>query len=133
MLRICPARTPRHLDGVTAPTDRVLICRAGVDFSSDGVSTYGPWEVADLIPHPTRLLAAYRAPDAPIRTSGCATTVQDPLLIWIARGGIVTEYAAPVDGCGDPQRAAATAYRAAVRAPLVDIDTGQPGYRPGKE
>jgi hypothetical protein len=130
VLALCPAATPRHLDAVVAPTDRVLICRAGVHLSTDGITSYGPWELASHIPRPARLVAAYRAADAPMRTSGCPAGADDPLLIWIDRGGSVHAYYAPVDGCGSPQAAAATAYRSATRETILSIDTGQPGYRP---
>jgi hypothetical protein len=130
ILAICPAVTPRHLDAIVAPTDRVLICRAGIHLSSDGITSYGPWELASRIPRPARLVAAYRAPDAPVRTSGCPAGAEDPLLIWIDRGGSVHAYAAPVDGCGAPQAAAATAYRTATREAILGVDTGEPGYRP---
>jgi len=130
VLALCPAVTPRHLDAIVAPTDRVRICRAGVHLSSDGITSYGPWELASRVPRPARLVAAYRAADAPIRTSGCPAGAQDPLLVWIDRGGSVHAYAAPVDGCGAPQAAAATAYRTATRESLLAVDTGAPGYRP---
>jgi hypothetical protein len=129
-LAICPAVTPHHLDGVVTPGDRVLICRAGIRRASDGLTSYGPWELAASVPRPARLVAAYRTPDAPIRTSGCPAGAQDPLLIWIDRGGSVHAYYAPVDGCGSPQAAAAAAYRTAPRDTILEIDTGEPGYRP---
>lgn len=130
ILALCPAVTPHHLDAIVAPTDRVLICRAGIHLSSDGITSYGPWELASRVPRPRRLVAAYRVADAPIRTSGCPAGAQDPLLIWIDRSGIVRAYAAPVDGCGAPQDAAATAYRTATREAILGVDTGEPGYVP---
>lgn len=111
----------------------MLICRAGVNLPSDGITSYGPWEIASRIPRPSRLIAAYRAPDAARQTTGCPDSAQDPLLIWVDRGGVTSSYHAPVDGCGDPQLAAATAYRTVTREVLLGVDTGEPGYRPGKE
>jgi hypothetical protein len=130
ILAICPATTARHLDQVVAPTDRVLICRAGVNLSSDGITSYGPWELASSVPRPARLVRAYRVADAPRQTTGCPAGAQDPLLIWVDRGGVVRSYYAPVDGCGDPQAAAATLYRTATREAILGVDTGAPGYRP---
>jgi hypothetical protein len=130
ILAVCPAVTPHHLHGVVTPADRVLICRAGIHLASDGLTSYGPWELASRVPRPARLLAAYRSADAPVRPSGCPAGAEDPLLIWIDRAGDVRAYYAPVDGCGHPQAAAATAYRTATRETLVEIDTGRPGYHP---
>ena len=131
IVRFCPPMVGAHLDGVVAPIDRVYVCRSDVRFDTDGVSTYGPWQVAYLLPHPGPVLAAYAKPDATARpVAECGDRIVDPLLIWVDRGDDVSAYYAPVDGCGAPTRGAATAYRTADRTIVADVDTGVPGYQP---
>ncbi len=131
VLAVCPPVPARHLDGIVAPTDTVSICRAGVSMGTDGLTSYGPWQTAVVVPHPAALITAYRRPDARIHAGACTMLAADPLLIWIDRGGDVTSYYAPVDGCGAPTRPAAAAYARAGRDAdsLWSIDTGDPSYR----
>jgi hypothetical protein len=130
VLRYCEPRVGTHFDGVAAPTDRVYVCAAGVHLPSDGVSSYGPWELAYLLPHPQRLLDAYARPNVKQKPyADCGSGVADPLLVWVDRGGVVTAYYAPFDGCGVPSRAAARAYREAERTVVASVDTGGPAYR----
>lgn len=127
----CPPMVGAHLDAVVSPLDRVYVCRSDVTLATDGITTYGPWQIAYELPHPDALLAAYSAPDArALPSATCGARILDPLIIWVDRGGAVSAYYAPVDGCGAPTRAAATAYRTAQRLVVADVDTGAPGYAP---
>jgi hypothetical protein len=131
IVAFCPPMVGAHLDGVVSPVDRVYVCRADVDLDTDGISTYGPWQIAYRIDHPEHLLAAYSVADAVARPSSeCGARIVDPLIIWVDRGGAVSAYYAPVDGCGAPIPSAVNAYRTAARIAVADVDTGAPGYAP---
>ncbi len=123
----CPLVSPVHYGGYWIPVDEVYICRADGHHDTDGVSTYGPWEMSYRIPHPESLLRAYRAPDARAENPLlCPHDFQDPLLVWVHHNGVTTAYYAPVDGCGSPSAAARDAYSAAKRIPLIAVDRGAP-------
>ena len=127
ILASCPLVSPVHYTGYWIPVDEVYICRADGHRDTDGVSTYGPWEMSYRIPQPQALLRAYRAPDA--RATDpllCSNTLQDPLLVWVHHNGVTTAYYAPVDGCGNPTPAARDAYSAAKRDALIAVDRGAP-------
>ena len=127
VLASCPLVAPEHYDGYWIPVDEVYICRADGHHDTDGVSTYGPWETSYRIPHPAALLRAYRAPNA--RSSDpaqCTHDFQDPLLVWVHHDGVTSAYYAPVDGCGNPSKAAHDAYYAAPRDALISVDRGAP-------
>jgi hypothetical protein len=127
ILASCPLVAPEHYDGYWIPVDEVYICRADGHHDTDGVSTYGPWETSYRIPHPEALLSAYRAPNE--RSSNallCPHEFQDPLLVWVHHNGVTEAYYAPVDGCGDPSKAARDAYTAAKRVALIAVDRGAP-------
>jgi hypothetical protein len=127
ILASCPLLSPEHYDGYWIPVDEVYICRADGHHDTDGVSTYGPWETSYRIRHPEALLRAYRAPNA--RSSDpllCSHDFQDPLLVWVHHNGVTTAYYAPVDGCGNPAKAARDAYTSAGRDALITVDRGAP-------
>jgi hypothetical protein len=127
VLASCPLVSPVHYDGYWIPVDEVYICRADGHRDTDGVSTYGPWEMSYRIPYPQALLRAYRAPDA--RATDpllCPHAFQDPLLVWVHHNGVTTAYYAPVDGCGNPTQAAHDAYFAVGRDALIAVDRGAP-------
>jgi hypothetical protein len=127
ILASCPLLSPVHYDGYWIPVDEVYICRADGHHDTDGVSTYGPWETSYRIPHPEALLRAYRTPNArSIDAELCPRDFQDPLLVWVHHNGVTTAYYAPVDGCGDPSKAARDAYDSADRIALITIDRGAP-------
>jgi hypothetical protein len=127
----CPPMVGQHLDTVVSPVDEVFACRANVRMDTDGVSSYGPWQVAYRLSRPAALLEAYAAPNAPRDPDvRCSFRIVDPLIVWVDRGGVVSAYYAPVDDCGAPTIAAANAYRTTRRDVLADIDTGYPGYQP---
>jgi len=123
----CPLLSPVHYDGYWLPVDEVFICRADEQHDTDGVTTYGPWETSYRIPHPEALLRAYRAPNARLSDPAlCPMAYQDPLLVWVHHNGVTAAYYAPVDGCGDPSKAAREAYDSAGRVPLITVDRGAP-------
>ena len=127
ILASCPLVSPQHYDGYWIPVDEVYICRADGHHDTDGVSTYGPWETSYRIPHPAALLRAYRAPNARVEDPlNCPRDFQDPLLVWVHHDGVTTAYYAPVNGCGDPSRAAQDSYDNATRLPLITVDRGAP-------
>jgi len=127
VLASCPLLAPQHYDGYWIPVDEVYICRADIHHDTDGVSTYGPWEMSYRIPHPEALLRAYRAPNARLAPAAqCPRDFQDPLLVWVHHNGVTSAYYAPVDGCGNPSRAARDAYDAAKRIALIAVDRGAP-------
>ena len=127
ILASCPLVSPVHYGGYWIPVDEVYICRADGHRDTDGVSTYGPWEMSYRIPHPQALLRAYRAPNARAKNPLlCPHTFQDPLLVWVHHNGVTTAYYAPVDGCGNPTREAHDAYFAVERDALIAVDRGAP-------
>jgi len=127
ILASCPLVAPTHFDGYWLPVDEVYICRADGHHDTDGVSTYGPWETSYRIPHPAALLRAYRAPNARLSDPrSCPIDFPDPLLVWVHHNGVTAAYYAPVDGCGDPSKAARNAYDSAERIPLITVDRGAP-------
>jgi len=131
IVQYCPGYVPQHLGGPISPIDRVYVCRADVRIASDGVSTFGPWQVVYRLRHPDALIAAYGRPDAIAKPRGsCGSVIADPLIIWVYRAGAALPYRAPVDACGAPTAAAAKAYRTASREAVIGVDTGSPGYRP---
>ena len=131
IVQYCPGYVPQHLGGPISPIDRVYACRADVRIASDGMTTFGPWQVVYRLPHPDRLVAAYGKPDAAARShAACGSKIVDPLIVWVYRAGSATPYRAPVDGCGAPTAAAAKAYRTASRVAVVGVDTGAPDYKP---
>jgi hypothetical protein len=131
IVAFCPPMVGAHLDGVVSPVDTVYLCRTGVSLATDGATTYGPWQMAYELPHPEKLLAVYATPDSiALPADQCAPKIVDPLIVWVDRGGTVSAYYAPVDGCGAPIRQAVDAYRRADRLPVAGVDTGAPGYAP---
>lgn len=131
IVRFCPPMVGAHFGGVVGPLDRVYACSTNVSLPSDGITTYGPWQIAYLLPHPRALLRAYAAPNAVARPAGqCGTVIVDPLMVWVDRGGDFTAYYAPVDGCGAPTIAAAKAFHDSRRIVVADADTGAPLYNP---
>ena len=126
----CPLVAPEHYDGYLLPVDEVYICRADGHHDTDGVSTYGPWETSYRIPHPEALLQAYRQPNGRVADpSDCTGKLEDPLLVWVHHNGVTSAYYAPVDGCGNPSKAARDAYEAAKRVPLISVDRGKPASK----
>jgi len=127
IVRYCPPMVGAHFGGVVGPLDRVYACRPDVQLATDGITTYGPWQIAYLLPHPDALLRAYAKPNAPAQPpSRCGAVIVDPLMIWVDRAGDYSAYYAPVDGCGAPTSAAARAYRTAERTVVADVDMGAP-------
>jgi hypothetical protein len=127
----CPPMVGQHLDAVVSPVDLVYSCRSDIRMDTDGLSSYGPWQVAFQLSQPSALLTAYAAPNAPSDPRvRCPFRIVDPLIVWVDRGGVVSAYYAPVDRCGVPTTAAANAYRTARRDVVADVDTGAPGYQP---
>lgn len=126
VLAYCPLVDAVHYSGYPLVVDEVYICRGDGHQDSDGVTTYGPWESASRIDHPAALLEAYGRPDARATPGVCTNFGRDPLIVWVHRNGVTSAYYAPVDGCGNPSRAAAAAYREAKRTLLVDVDRGAP-------
>ena len=127
ILAYCPAVDAIHFDRLPIEADFVYICRGDGHHSSDGVSTYGPWQQAFLVTDPAAILAAYAAPDAPLAEHPCPAIAGDPLIIWVHRGGVATAYYAPVDECGQPQAAAAAIYEQIARHVVADVDAGTLG------
>ena len=127
VLNYCPLLDAVHYSGYPLPVDEVYICRGDGRHSTDGISSYGPWETAWHIEHPEKLLLAYRTADATKSRTVCRYSFpSDPLIVWVHRNGVTTAYYAPVDGCGSPSRAAATAYAHAQRTLLIAVDRGAP-------
>ncbi|MEO6532487.1 MAG: hypothetical protein ABIO06_02820 [Pseudolysinimonas sp.] len=126
VLAFCPLLDAVHYSGYPLVIDKVYICRGDEERATDGVSTYGPWEVAYRIDHPDALLAAYRAPDALKAPKVCGHFPSDPLTIWVRHDGATKAYYAPVDACGNPSDAATSAYENAKRTLLVEVDRGAP-------
>jgi hypothetical protein len=127
VLASCPLVGPVHYDGYWIPVDEVYICRADGHHDTDGVSTYGPWETSYRIPHPAALLHAYRVPNARSTDAQfCPHDFSDPLLVWVHHNGVTSAYYAPVDGCGNPSKAARDAYLEADRIALIAVDRGAP-------
>ena len=127
VLAYCPLVDAEHDEAYWLPVDKVYICRADGHHDTDGVSTYGPWETAYLIPDPEALLRAYRVPNARAGDPAqCPHGSQDPLIVWVHHNGVTTAYYAPVDRCGNPSKAARDAYTTAKRIELVTVDRGAP-------
>lgn len=131
VLAYCPVEDAEHYSGYPLPVDEVYICRADGSKVTDGVSTSGPWESAYRVTDPAALLTAYRVPDAHANGRRCGPFPADPLIIWVHRNGVTKAYYAPVNGCGFPVAAAATAYQEAKRVLLVEVDHGATGDSPG--
>lgn len=126
VLDYCPAVQAVHYAGFVAPYEFVYACRAGEHRPSDGVTTYGSWQVAYRIVNPHSLLEVYAAPNATRSVGPCPDYVADPLILWVHERGTVVAIYAPVDECGFPRDDAVTAYANADRHVLVEFDQGVP-------
>ncbi len=126
VLDFCPAMEAVHFEGFVAPYEFVYACRAGEHRASDGVTTYGAWEVAYRIADPHELLRVYAIPNDARSVGPCPTYVADPLILWVHAKGTVEAIYAPVDECGFPRDDASIAYATAERRVLVEIDQGAP-------
>jgi hypothetical protein len=126
VLEYCPAMAAVHFEGFVAPYEFVYACRAGEHRASDGVTTYGAWEVAYRIADPHELLRVYAIPSDTRRVGPCPTYLADPLILWVHAQGTVEAIYAPVDECGFPRDDASIAYATAERRVLVEVDQGAP-------
>ena len=126
VLEFCPNQQADHFPGFVAPYEFVYACRAGEHRPSDGVTTWGSWQVAYRIVDPHPLLEVYSTPNETRSVGPCPDYVADPLILWVHERGTVVAIYAPVDGCGFPQAEAITAYANADRRVLVEFDQGVP-------
>ena len=126
VLEYCPSQQAIHLPGFVGPYDFVYACRAGEHRPSDGVTTYGDWQVAYRIVNPHSLLEVYATPNQTRKVGPCPDYLADPLILWVHERGTVVAVYAPVDECGFPQDDAVTAYATADRHVLVEFDQGVP-------
>jgi hypothetical protein len=126
VLDYCPEMQAEHYPGFVAPYEFVYACRAGEHRPSDGVTTYGDWQVAYRIMNPHSLLEVYATPNETRNVGPCPDYVADPLILWVHERGTVVAIYAPVDECGFPQDDAVTAYATADRHVLVEFDQGVP-------
>jgi hypothetical protein len=126
VLAYCPSQQAIHLPGFVGPYDAVYACRAGEHRPSDGVTTYGDWQVAYRIMNPHTLLQVYAAPNDTRSVGPCPDYVADPLILWVHERGTVVAIYAPVDECGFPRDDAVAAYAGAGRHVLVEFDQGVP-------
>ena len=126
VLAYCPSMQATHYRRYVASYEFVYACRAGEHRPSDGVTTYGDWQVAYLIMNPQELLQVYATPNLTRQVGPCPDYVADPLILWVHERGTVVAIYAPVDECGFPQDDAVTAYATAERHVLVEFDQGMP-------
>ncbi|MEO5921174.1 MAG: hypothetical protein ABIQ01_08535 [Pseudolysinimonas sp.] len=126
VLDYCPDVPVVHYPGIVAPYEFVYACRAGEHRPSDGVTTYGSWQVAYRIVDPHSLLEVYSLPNDTRRGGACPDHLADPLILWVHERGTVVAIYAPVDECGFPRDDAVTAYANADRHVLVEFDQGVP-------
>ena len=70
---------------------------------SDGVTTYGSWQVAYRIADPHELLEVYAIPNDTRSVGPCPDYLADPLILWVHAQGTVEAIYAPVDECGFPR------------------------------
>ncbi len=126
VLEYCPAMEAVHFEGFVAPYEFVYACRAGENRASDGVTTYGSWQVAYRIADPHELLEVYASPNATRRVGPCPSYPADPLILWVHGHGTIEAVYAPVDECGFPSDDAVTAYANADRRVIVEFDQGAP-------
>jgi hypothetical protein len=124
VLDYCPTIVAEHFPGFVAPYEFVYACRAGEHRPSDGVTTYGDWQVVYQIMNPHALLAVYATPNETRSFGPCPHYLADPLILWVHERGTVVAIYAPVDECGFPQDDAVTAYATAERHVLVEFDQG---------
>jgi len=125
VLESCPDVAARHFDGFVS-YEFVYACRAGEHRPSDGVTTYGDWQVAYRIVHPHSVLQVYALPNDARSAGPCPTYLADPLILWVHERGTVVAIYAPVDECGFPRDDAVFAYANADRHVLVEFDQGVP-------
>ena len=126
VLEYCPDVEAEHFAGFVAPYEFVYACRAGEHRPSDGVTTYGDWQVAYRIMNPHSLLQVYATPNQTRSVGPCPDYLADPLILWVHQLGTVVAIYAPVDECGFPMDEAVTAYANADRHVLVEFDQGRP-------
>ncbi len=126
VLDFCPAMEAEHLDTFVGTYEFVYACRAGEHRATDGVTTYGSWEVAYRIADPHELLTVYAIPNDTRSVGPCPTYLADPLILWVHGQGTIEAIYAPVDECGFPRDDAVTAYATADRRVLVEFDQGKP-------
>jgi hypothetical protein len=126
VLEYCPAMPAVHYEGFVAPYEFVFACRAGEHRPTDGVTSYGSWQVVYQIMNPHAVLEVYALPNDTRSLGACPAYVADPLILWVYSAGTVEAIYAPVDGCGFPRADAVTAYATAERHVLVEFDQGVP-------